>query len=93
MARRILEYLDRIDQSAGKASRMDLLRIAGNEANLNRMASYLIAQRLVVEATNQEGRLNYSKTDLGEKLHALLKGHEYFGSLLKDLGRSRLTPS
>ena len=72
---------------------MDLLRIAGNEANLNRMASYLIAQRLVVEATNQEGRINYSKTDLGEKLHALLKGHEYFGSLLKDLGRSRISPS
>ena len=72
---------------------MDLLRIAGNEANLNRMAGYLIAQRLVVEATNQEGRLNYSKTDLGEKLHALLKGHEYFGSLLKDLGRSRISPS
>ena len=93
MARRILEYFDRIDQSAGKASRMDLLRIAGNEANLNRMASYLIAQRLVVEATNQEGRTNYSKTDLGEKLHALLKGHEYFGSLLKDLGRSRISPS
>jgi len=93
MARRILEYFDRIDQSAGKASRMDLLRIAGNEANLNRMAGYLIAQRLVVEATNQEGRLNYSKTDLGEKLHALLKGHEYFGSLLKDLGRSRISPS
>jgi len=93
MARRILEYFDRIDQSAGKASRMDLLRIAGNEANLNRMASYLIAQRLVVEATNQEGRINYSKTDLGEKLHALLKGHEYFGSLLKDLGRSRISPS
>ena len=72
---------------------MDLLRIAGNEANLNRMASYLIAQRLVVESTNQEGRINYSKTDLGEKLHALLKGHEYFGSLLKDLGRSRISPS
>jgi len=93
MARRILEYFDRIDQSAGKASRMDLLRIAGNEANLNRMAGYLIAQRLVVESTNQEGRINYSKTDLGEKLHALLKGHEYFGSLLKDLGRSRISPS
>ena len=93
MARRILQYLERVDQSGGKASRMDFLRIAGNEANLNRMASYLIAQRLVVEATNQEGRINYSKTDLGEKLHALLKGHEYFGSLLKDLGRSRISPS
>src|SRR5256712_5493310 len=54
MARRILEYFDRIDQSAGKASRMDLLRIAGNEANLNRMVGYLIAQRLVVEGTNQD---------------------------------------
>jgi len=72
---------------------MDLLRIAGNEANLNRMASYLIAQRLVVEEKDREGRISYSKTDLGEKLHALLKGHEYFGSLLIDLGRSRLGSS
>ena len=93
MAKRILQYFERIDECGGKAHRMDLLRIAGNEANLNRMASYLIAQRLVVEARDQEGRINYSKTDLGEKLHALLKGHEYFGSLLTDLGRSRLGPS
>ena len=94
MAKRILEYFDRIDKSEGKAGRMDLLRIAGNEANLNRMVKYLISQRLVVETKDdQEGRVNYSKTDLGEKLHALLKGHEYFGSLLVDLGRSRLSPS
>ena len=93
MARRILQYFDRIDQSAGRASRMDFLRIAGNEANLNRMTGYLIAQRLLIEAKDQEGRISYSKTDLGEKLHALLKGHEYFGSLLTDLGRSRLSRS
>ncbi len=93
MARRILEYFDRIDQSGGKASRMDFLRIAGNEANLNRMANYLIGQKIVVETKGDDGRVTYSKTDLGEKLHALLKGHEYFGSLLKDLGRSRLGPS
>lgn len=53
----------------------------------------MLAQRLMIEATDQEGRTSYSKTDLGEKLHALLKGHEYFGSLLTDLGRSRLGPS
>ena len=93
MARRILEYLNRIDDGGGKASRMDFLRIAGNEANLNRMVSYLISQKLVVEGKDPNDRINYSKTDLGEKLHALLKGHEYFGSLLKDLGRSRLGPS
>lgn len=72
---------------------MDFLRIAGNEANLNRMVSYLVSQRLVVETRDEAGRINYSKTDLGEKLHALLKGHEYFGTLLSDLGRSRLGPS
>ena len=72
---------------------MDFLRIAGNETNLNRMASYLIAQKLVVEAMDQDGRMSYSKTNLGENLHALLKGHEYFGSLLTDLGRSRLSRS
>jgi hypothetical protein len=93
MAKRILQYFDSIDQSDGKAHRMDLLRIAGNEANLNRMVAYLIAQKLVVESVDKDGRVTYSKTDLGENLHALLKGHEHFGSLLTDLGRSRLGPS
>jgi len=93
MAKRILQYFDRIDGSGGRAHRMDLLRIAGNEANLNRMVGYLMAQRLVIEVKDEDGRIGYSKTDLGEKLHALLKGHEYFGSLLTDLGRSRLSSS
>jgi hypothetical protein len=93
MAKRILQYFDRIDEGGGKSHRMDLLRIAGNEANLNRMINYLISQKLVLEVEDQEERLQYSKTDLGEKLHALLKGHEYFRSLLTDLGRSRLGPS
>jgi hypothetical protein len=44
----------------------------------------------VVEATDQECPINYSKTDLGEKLNALLKGHEYFGSLLKNWGEAGL---
>jgi hypothetical protein len=57
MAKRILQYFERIDECSGKAHRIDLLRIAGNEANLNRMASYLIAQKLVVEARDQEGRI------------------------------------
>ena len=93
MAKRILQYFDTMDVEAGRARRMDLLRIAGNEANLNRMISYLESQKLMVESKDGEGRVYYSKTDLGEKLHALLKGHEYFGSLLKDLGKSRISQS
>ncbi len=77
---------------------MDLLRIAGNEANLNRMVSYLIKRGLIIEVEEegkegQEGRVTYCKTDLGEKLHSLLKGHEYFGSLIKELGDNRLGPT
>jgi hypothetical protein len=94
LAKRILQYFERIDEAKGKAGRMDLLRIAGNEANLNRMVGYLIKRGLITEVKEGDiGRVSYCKTDLGEKLHALLKGHEYFGSLIEELGSSRLGPS
>ena len=93
MARRIMQYFESIEAADGKARRMDLLRIAGNEANLNRMISYLESQKLMVESKDGEGRVYYSKTDLGEKLHALLKGLEYFDSPLKDLGKRRISQS
>jgi len=95
LAKRILQYFERIDEARGKAGRMDLFRIAGSEANLNRMVSYLIRRGLIVDLKEEDngGRVVYGKTDLGEKLHALLKGHEYFGSLIKELGSSRLSSS
>ncbi len=90
-ARRLLAYLDAIDSAGGEASRMDLLRIAGSEANLNRMVRRLGEFRLVEERLDGD-RKRYRKTEFGELWHKALKSHEYVGSLIEELSRGRFQP-
>jgi hypothetical protein len=71
---RILQYLNKIDEGSGRAKRMDFLRVAGNEEILNDWVEYLTKCNLI-RAEIQEGRSCYAKTDLGQKLHEVLKSH------------------
>lgn len=87
-AGRLLAYLDAIAEAGGEAGRMDLLRVAGSEANLNRMVGKLVEFRLVEEKLDGD-RKRYKKTELGELWHKALRSHEYVGSLIEELGRSR----
>ncbi len=70
---------------------MDFLRIAGNEANLDRWIRYLSERRLI---TNEDasGKAFYVKTEIGSRLHSVLKDHEYLGPLFEELAKSRLGP-
>jgi len=89
--RRTLSYLDAIDQAGGKCSRMAFYNIAGNEENLRRWEQKLCLEwRIVSKIQDSDGRDNYTKTDLGEHLHKLLKNHEYMGNLFEELIRDRL---
>jgi len=67
---------------------MDFLRIAGNEMILNDWVEYL-SRCSLVKAENLEGKTSYVKTDLGQKLHEVLKYHGYLGPLIGDLSRNR----
>jgi hypothetical protein len=68
---------------------MDFLRIAGNEEMLNDWIDYLSRCNLIRTETNEDGKPYFVKTDIGQKLHDVLKVHGYLGPVLGDLGRNR----
>jgi len=70
---------------------MDYLRIAGNEEILNDWVDYLLRCNLIVVEV-QDGKTTYVKTELGNRLHSVLKDHDFLGPLLSDLGRERRKP-
>ena len=70
---------------------MDYLRIAGNEEILNDWVDYLLRCNLIVVEV-LDGKTTYVKTELGNRLHSVLKDHDFLGPLLSDLGRERRKP-
>jgi hypothetical protein len=90
-AQRIYNYLKKIDEMGGKASRMDFLRIAGNERNLDRFVKYLVSRKLIVEEVSSD-KIYYSKSEIGARLLSALNDHEYVGPLFEELARSRMGP-
>jgi hypothetical protein len=90
VSKRILQYLDAINEGKGRAKRMDFLRIAGNESNLNDWIEYLVLCNLVSEETAQEGgRASYVMTGYGRRVYEILKDYNYLGPLFGDLSRDR----
>lgn len=71
---------------------MTFYNIAGNEENLRRWEQKLCEEWRLVARLKEGDREFYSKTDLGEHLHKLLKSHEYVGGLFEELIRDRLKP-
>jgi len=95
VSRRILQYLDRISEKMGKPTRMDFLRIAGNESNLNDWVKYLIKRNLIREditAPDEKERKTttyYIMSDYGKKVREILRNYNYLGPLFGDLSRER----
>lgn len=89
---RTFRYLEAIDQAGGRCPRMAFYNIAGNEDNLRRWEQKLCEEWRLVAIEKEEDRVYYTKTDLGDSLHKLLKNHEYVGSLFEELIRDRLRP-
>ena len=87
---RVLRYLDAIDSGEGGASRMAFYNIAGNEVNLRRWETKLCDQWRLVQKKEEGDKITYTKTDLGQNLHRLLRNHEYVGTLFEELIRDRL---
>ncbi|HEY6283251.1 MAG TPA: hypothetical protein VIW22_04930 [Nitrososphaerales archaeon] len=95
VSKRVLEYLDRIIKGGGRANRMDFLRIAGNESNLNDWTDYLVKCNLIREEPFQKepgGKktaATYVLTEYGGKMHEIMKDYNYLGPLFGDLSRQR----
>lgn len=90
VSNRIFQYLNKISDEAGRAKRMDFLRIAGNETNLEDWVKYLVQCNLIKEEVSAEdGRASYTMTEFGRRVHDILKDHHYLGPLFGDLSRNR----
>ena len=86
--KKILQYLDKIDERSGRITKMDFLRIAGNERLSNEWIEYLLRCNLIIRI-RENNREFYAKTDVGQKIHDALKLHPYVGTLFEDFGRDR----
>ena len=89
VSNRVLQYLSRIGEGGGRASRMDFLRIAGNEANLNDWIEYLVRCNLIAEEISGDSKASYVLTEFGKKMLAILKDYQFLGPLFGDLSRNR----
>jgi len=69
---------------------MAFYNIAGNEVNLRRWETKLCDQWRLVQKKEEGDKITYTKTDLGQNLHRLLRNHEYVGTLFEELIRDRL---
>lgn len=68
-----LEFLNCIEKNNGKASKWDLIKIAGNEAAFGRWITKFLEHHRFVEHF-KEGRVTFfRKTERGELFHRTLK--------------------
>ena len=82
-----LELLNCIDQSNGKASKWDLIKILGNESQFKHwIEEFLIKEKFIAEK-QESNHVFYIKTSKGELLHKLLRNGDIVRAFLKLSGR------
>jgi predicted transcriptional regulator len=82
-----LEILDCIDQKQGKASKWDLIKILGNEAQFRQwMIGFLIKDKFI-EEIHVSRRYYYRKTKNGNLFHQLLRNGNMIRALLRISGK------
>jgi hypothetical protein len=86
-----LELLDCIDQKEGRATKWDLIKILGNEAQFTHwVKDFLVKDKFIEEIT--ESRYSfYKKTENGNLFHRLLRNGEVIDALLR-ISEKRLRP-
>lgn len=82
-----LEILDCIDQKKGKASRWDLIKILGNEAQFRQWIGNFLVKDKFVEEMHESRRYYYRKTKNGDLLHELLRNGKMVKALLRVSGK------
>ena len=82
-----LELLGCIDEKEGKATKWDLIKILGNEAQFTHwVTDFLVKDRFVEEII--ESRYSfYKKTENGNLFHRLLRNGEIIEALLRISGK------
>jgi hypothetical protein len=101
-AARLLKLLDTLDENNGQLNWWGFIRWAGNEDAARRQELILCDDCHIIERIenprdrrDSDGRKHsvYAKTPYGQKLHEVLKVHDYVGPLFRIIGRNKLPSS
>ena len=82
-----LELLGCIDEKEGKATKWDLIKILGNEAQFNHWVKDLLVKDRFVEEIIESRYSFYKKTENGNLFHRLLRNGEVIEALLRVSGK------
>ena len=82
-----LDLLDCLDQKEGKATKWDLIKILGNEAQFTHwVTDFLVKDRFVEEMVESRFYF-YRKTETGDLFHRLLRNGVIIDALLRVSGK------
>ena len=84
-----LELLDCIDEKGGRASKWDLIKIVGNEAQFQHWITGFLCKDKLIKEIQEANHCFYEKTENGELFHRLLKNGKVVQALLR-VGGKRL---
>ena len=82
-----LELFKCIDQKEGRATKWDLIKILGNDAQFNHWLKDFFVKDRFVEEIIESRHYFYSKTESGDLFHKLLKNGEIIEALLRVSGK------
>jgi hypothetical protein len=82
-----LELLDCIDEKGGRATKWDLIKIVGNEAQFQQWIKGFLQKERFVEEIVEANHFFYKKTESGELFHKLLKNGKVVRALLRVSGK------
>jgi predicted transcriptional regulator len=86
-ARIALELLDCIDEKNGKASKWDLIKVVGTEAQFHYWIEEFLLKDKFVEEQRKANHYYYKKTEAGELLHKLLRNGKIMDAFLRVSGK------
>ena len=82
-----LELLSCIDQKEGRATKWDLIKILGNEAQFTHWVTDFLVKDKFLEETSESRNYFYRKTETGDLFHRLLRNGEIIDALLRVSGK------
>jgi predicted transcriptional regulator len=82
-----LELLDCIDEKGGRATKWDLIKIVGNEAQFQQWIKGFLHKERFIEEIREANHFFYKKTESGELFHKLLKNGKVVRALLRVSGK------
>ena len=82
-----LELLDCVDHKEGRATKWDLIKILGNEAQFTHWVTNFLVKDKFLEETIESRNYFYRKTETGDLFHRLLKNGEIIDALLRVSGK------